>query len=495
MCNYWEHRLRKFASSFHHKILNMKRITTVLGLLLIAGTMRAQQPLPAVKFDDFAEGFHEPTDIENAGDDRLFVTEKAGSIKIADLAGNVFNDLFLDISAKVKSSGSEQGLLGLAFHPEYATNGYFYVDYIGLDGNTYVSRFQVSNNDPNLADPNSETPVLFIFQPFPNHNGGALKFGPDGYLYISSGDGGREGDPLNAGQNKHSFLGKILRIDVNNGSPYAIPPSNPFVNDTAFAPEIWAYGLRNPWRMSFDKAKGNLWIGDVGQDEWEEVDLQRSGSPGGQNYGWNCTEGRHPFEPEHCNSPKEITQPIAEYPHDGDDCTIIGGFVYRGTQFPNMQGKYFNVDYCSGRIRAVFLSGNQWKMELVGLEDEFAYSAWGEDINGELYVADLEESSIEHVVDTSGMSPQKTLVNGNAAAILWPNPNDGQFTAQWYAGANEQCQLEIVNLLGQKVWTETTTTVEGVNTLSYSGTELKNGEYFLVVHTGNGVMRTPFTIE
>lgn len=473
----------------------MKNFFTVFVVVAITTFCRAQSPLPAVKLEDFATGLNKPTDIENAGDNRLFIVEKPGMIRICDLNGNVTAQPYLDISVKVKSSGDEQGLLGLAFHPNYASNGFFFVDYIDLNGNTVVSRFRVSNN-PNLADTTSEELVLSIHQPWPNHNGGCLKFGPDGYLYISSGDGGREGDPLNTGQNTNSLLGKILRIDVNNGQPYSIPPSNPFVNVAGYAPEIWAYGLRNPWRMSFDRTKGSLWIGDVGQDSWEEVDLQRASSPGGENYGWSCTEGHHPYKNTNCPPAATITAPIAEYPHDGFDCTVIGGFVYRGVQFPNMIGKYIYLDYCSGRIRTIFPQGGQWKNELVGQEDIFSYTAFGEDVNGELYVANLEEGAIDHVEDTSGQSPQKAIVtNDEGGTILWPNPNHGQFTAQWISSGSETSEIEIVNMLGQQVRSEVAAASEGLNTRTFSNEQLLPGTYMLVVHTSSGLLRTKFSVE
>ncbi len=246
-------------------------------------------------------GLDLPVDIQNAGDGtgRLFIVQKRGSILILQ-NGQLLPQPFLDITSEVDSNGTEQGLLGLAFHPNYSKNGSFFVTYIDRNGNSVVARFHVSANDPNAADPASEVDIYHINQPYPNHNGGGMAFGADGYLYIGSGDGGSEGDPNRTGQNLQTPLGKILRINVDSGEPATIPPDNPFIGKGGL-PEIWAYGLRNPWRFSFDPLTGNLYIGDVGQDAWEEVDFVPAGTPGGMNFGWSYYEGMHPYQ-EHASS-------------------------------------------------------------------------------------------------------------------------------------------------------------------------------------------------
>nr|MCU0347218.1 PQQ-dependent sugar dehydrogenase [Saprospiraceae bacterium] len=250
----------------------MKNLLTVLFFGIFILKTAAQTPTPSLAV--FATGFTRACDITHCGDDRLFVVEQGGRIWILDENGNKLPDPFLNIDPAVGSSGNEQGLLGLAFHPNYPATPYFYVNYTDNNGDTKVSRFEVSANNPNEADPATELLLLTFDQPFSNHNGGGVKFGPDGYLYIGSGDGGSGGDPQNNSQKRSTLLGKMLRIDVDNGSPYAVPASNPFLTDANTLDEIWALGLRNPWRFSFDRATGDLWIGDVGQDAWEEIDFQ-----------------------------------------------------------------------------------------------------------------------------------------------------------------------------------------------------------------------------
>jgi len=340
-----------------------------------------QLPDPAAyTWAQVVSGITSPTDIRNAGDGsgRLFIVEQPGQIRILK-NGQLLDAPFLDIRDRVGSNGSERGLLGLAFHPEFAKNGYFYVNYTDRDGNTHIARFTASGN---LADPTSEVQLIFVKQPFPNHNGGALAFGPDGYLYIGLGDGGSSGDPYGNGQSRNTFLGKILRIDVDHGDPYAIPTDNPFKRSGGAYKEIWAYGLRNPWRFSFDRLTNDLWIGDVGQDKWEEIDFVRAGTPGNLNFGWNKVEGTHPFKG---SSQPEYTAPVAEYPH-GTECSVTGGYVYRGAVLPEWQGVYFYGDYCSGKIWGLASPGSG-KSQLL-FQTGFRISTFGVDEAGELYVAD-----------------------------------------------------------------------------------------------------------
>ncbi|TAE46171.1 MAG: hypothetical protein EAZ89_20620, partial [Bacteroidetes bacterium] len=272
----------------------MRHIVLLLLLLSASHTAFAQQPQLALA--PLATGLNRPVDIASAGDSRLFVVEQRGTIQIINADGTMLTTPFLDIDARVNSTGNEQGLLGLVFHPNYALNGYFFVNYTrSPSGYTRVSRFQTTAANPNIADPNSELVLLEIEQPYENHNAGDLAFGPDGYLYIPMGDGGSGGDPGNRAQNGLTLLGKMIRIDVNAGFPYTIPPSNPFLNDPGVRDEVWSIGLRNPWRFSFDRLTGDMWIADVGQGIYEEINVEPAGSAGGLNYGWRCYEGAHAY--------------------------------------------------------------------------------------------------------------------------------------------------------------------------------------------------------
>ncbi|MFQ5408097.1 MAG: PQQ-dependent sugar dehydrogenase, partial [Anaerolineales bacterium] len=323
--------------------------------------------------------YQRPVYVTHAGDgsERLFVVEQAGVIWIIS-GGARLPEPFLDLRANVTRAANEQGLLGLAFHPNYAENGVFFVHYSDRNGNTMVSRLQVSS-DPNLADPTSEEVVLTQFQPFPNHNGGQLAFGPDGYLYIGLGDGGSAGDPLGGGQDLTAWLGSILRIDVDGGRPYVIPPDNPFV-ETAADPEIWAYGLRNPWRFSFDRLTGDLYVGDVGQNDWEEIDYLPAGT-GGLKLGWNRMEGNHCFVAG-CD-PAQFTPPVAEYHQTEGGCSVTGGYVYRG-QFQNgLNGVYLYGDFCSGFIWGLLHTPDGgWENGLL-MRSGLNISSFGEDETGE----------------------------------------------------------------------------------------------------------------
>ena len=323
--------------------------------------------------------------VANAGDGsgRLFALVRSGSIRVIQ-NGRLLGAPFLDITRQVTSRGTEQGLLGLAFHPHYAQNGFFYINYIDLNGNTVIARYHVSS-DPNRADPASAQVVLRVQQPFPNHNGGSVVFGPDGYLYLGLGDGGSEGDPLLNGQNTQTLLGKLLRIDVDHGSPYSIPPDNPFVNGGG-RPEIWAYGLRNPWRFSFDSATGDLYIGDVGQDKYEEIDYLPAGSRGGVNFGWSLREGFHPYK----GVPPAgvtLTDPVFEYDHS-QGCAVMGGYVYRGKALPAWQGVYLFGDYCSGNVWGLIREPDGKWVGKVMFQTGLAITTFGVDEQGEIYLAD-----------------------------------------------------------------------------------------------------------
>ena len=352
------------------------------------------EPLPfdpaltTVRLAPVVENLREPTSVMGAGDGsgRLFVTQRPGQIRV--IRGDVLTTrAFLDISSLIKTEGPEQGLLGLVFHPDFAHNGLFYVSYTDADNALVIARYHVSS-DPEVADSASGLTLLRIPKPTEYHNGGQLAFGPDGYLYIGVGDGGKQGDPDGNAQSPRVLLGKILRIDVNSGSPYAIPPDNPFVNRAPYRPEIWALGLRNPWRFSFDAKTGDLYIGDVGHLRYEEIDFQPPSSRGGENYGWNEMEGLHCYQPG-CD-PTLYVLPIAEYEHDGGCNAIIGGEVYRGTAEPSLYGGYFFADACVGHIWSLTRTPEgAWTMTLL-IERSPVISSFGTDDEGEVYVVALD---------------------------------------------------------------------------------------------------------
>jgi glucose/arabinose dehydrogenase len=314
-----------------------------------------------------------PVDLQVDGSGRLFVIEKAGRIRIIE-NDQLVETPFLDITDRVGSNGNEQGLLGLAFHPQYQENGRFFVNYTDTRGDTVIARFQVLG-DPNVADANSEVQLFGYDQPFPNHNGGAMAFGPDSYLYIGSGDGGAAGDPMGNAQNTSNLLGKILRVDVDSAEPYAVPSDNPFGN------EIWAYGLRNPWRMSFDRSSGDLYIGDVGQGEWEEIDYLPAGSSSGINFGWDHREGAHDYEG---GGPDGMLDPVAEYSHAEGGCSVTGGYVYRGSM-PEWNGIYLYGDYCTGFIWGLLQSDGGWQTQRL-FDVDVTITSFGQDDAGEIYL-------------------------------------------------------------------------------------------------------------
>ena len=344
-------------------------------------------------------GLSSPVGITNArdGTHRLFVVEQGGRIRIIK-ASTLFAAPFLDIHTRVTCCG-ERGLLGLAFHPSYKSNGKFYVDYTDVNGNTVVAEYHRSSTNANRAS-TSERILLRVTQPYANHNGGQLAFGPDGFLYIALGDGGSAGDPGNRAQSLNTLLGKILRIDVNHrtGSlQYAIPSSNPFVGRTGLD-QIWSYGLRNPWRFSFDRKTGDLWIGDVGQDNWEEIDRapKSAGAGRGRNYGWRVMEGRACYNPPSgCNTSGKML-PMAVYSHSFG-CSVTGGYVYRGNDYPMLVGGYFFGDYCSGRIWALVAGGPNTQTAVQMIDTPYNISSFGEGETGELYAVDLAGGAIYRI--------------------------------------------------------------------------------------------------
>jgi glucose/arabinose dehydrogenase len=365
-----------------------------------------------IKAEPVVTGLSSPVDITHAGDGsgRLFIILQGGRIVIFD-GVQILSPPFLDITSLV-SSGGERGLLGAAFHPNYVGNGFFYVSYTDAAGDSVIARYSVSL-DPNRADPTSGVILLTIPQPFSNHNGGQLHFGPDGYLYIGIGDGGSGGDPQNNGQDLGTLLGKILRIDVDSGFPFAVPADNPFVGVGGAREEIWSYGLRNPWRFSFDRLTGDMFIGDVGQNSWEEVDFQPANSTGGENYGWRLMEGNSCFNPAiNCNN-GTLTLPILVYDHSVG-CSVTGGYLYRGSKNPNLNGLYLYGDFCSGLIWGAQEDGLGGWNTTVLLDTNFSISTFGEDESGEIYFAHLSatDGTIYQVVQSTSSTNSASASSG-----------------------------------------------------------------------------------
>lgn len=382
--------------------------------LLFAGAAYSQE----IVLDEVATGFNSPIEIVHAGDSRLFVAQQGGLIRIMNTDGSINPTPFMDISSLI-STGGERGLLGLVFHPDYDTNGIFFINYTNTAGNTVVARYTVSDTNANIANPNSAQILMTIDQPFANHNGGCLRFGPDGYLYIATGDGGGAGDPNGNGQNKNTLLGKLLRIDINNIATYSNPANNPFVNNEG-ADEIWAYGLRNPWKFSFDSETNDLWIADVGQGAIEEIN-KVSSDEAGLNYGWRCMEGNQPYNGG-CPNTEEFTMPFTQYTHSATGgCSITGGYVYRGATYPALQGKYLFADLCNDKIGVVSQDGSiAYTPALAG----GSFTAFGEDINREVYITSISAGKIYKIRDAS-LSTNKIA---SSAFSIYPNPADDVIT-------------------------------------------------------------------
>jgi len=457
MASNWEVILTPFLRLLLNQIFTMQKllvlpakVLTTAVLLLSTLFLFAQ---PKIQLVNFASGFDLPLDITHCGDSRLFVVERDGVIWVLDSLGNRL-DTFLNIDPRVNSGQNEQGLLGLAFHPNYAENGYFFVNYTKNNGgDTRVARFSVKPNNPNEADPNSELTILEQDQPNWNHNGGCVKFGPDGYLYISLGDGGGANDPQNYAQNKKNFLGKILRIDVNNSNasqPYVVPSDNPFVGNSDYFPEIWSLGWRNPWRFSFDRLTGDMWIADVGQNLWEEVDFEPANTPG-LNYGWRCYEGNHDFNTNGCQPFSAYAAPFFEYSHSGGNgCSVTGGFIYRGSKYPDLQGCYLFSDYCSGRwwYTRRNTDGTFTTAVLANLAG-YEFSAYGENRDGELFVALLSSGKVQRVEELcapfqiSGLASPGICAGSMAGEIILAATGaTGTVSYTWSNGATSQ------NLIG-----------------------------------------------
>jgi glucose/arabinose dehydrogenase len=424
----------------------------------------------------FASGFTRPLEITNAGDSRLFVVEQGGLIKILNSDGTTNPNPFLNISSLISNSG-EKGLLGLAFHPNYSTNGFFYVNYINLDGNTVIAKYTVDSGNPNIANAASGSILLTITQPYANHNGGTLKFGPDGYLYIGMGDGGSGGDPENRAQNVNELLGKMLRININSGTPYSIPADNPYVG-IAGADEIWAIGLRNPWKFSFDKKLGNLWIADVGQDNVEEINTVAA-TQSGLNYGWRCYEGDAAYNTASCLPQASMKFPLKTINHSTGACSITGGYAYNGTVYPNFAGLYFFTDYCNPQIGMMTTNGTVTFSEVFSGNN---FSTFGEDNNGELYVAAINNGSVFKITDTS------LAINtfDKTQFVIYPNPAKSEIIVQ-KSNKNYPTEVTLFNLEGKMLFRQKTEnkTVNIVKT-----DNLSQGFYIVTVKNEQGHLST-----
>jgi len=446
----------------------MKKIFLLL-VALVSSVVFSQ----TIAIQSFATGFSGAVEITHAGDSRLFVVQQNGLIRILNADGTINVTPFLNLTSLV-TSGGERGLLGLAFHPNYTTNGYFFVNYTNTSGNTVIARYSVSSN-PNIANTTGSI-LMTISQPYSNHNGGSLKFGFDGCLYIGMGDGGSGGDPENRAQNINTNLGKMLRIDVDTtiAPYYTSPTSNPYIgivgND-----EIWAIGLRNPWKFSFNRLNGDLWIADVGQNNIEEINKVTSPLTAGLNFGWRCYEGNVAYNTTGCAPIGTMTMPIAQYNHS-QGCSITGGYVYTGTVYPNFLNKYFFADYCENRIGYAdtttgaitytpYFSGNN------------NFSTFGEDMSGELYISN--GGTIYKIIDTSTAS---TTGFENAGFSLYPNPTQNSFILSSSAKRIVK-QIQVFDVSG-KLLISKDVAQNTSNTVDI--TSLSNGVYIVNVITTNG---------
>jgi glucose/arabinose dehydrogenase len=437
--------------AFFYKKYNYTMLQNTLRWLLLLLPLSAWAQ-PKIQLEQFSTGFNRPVDITHCGDSRLFVVEQRGYIWILDSLGNKLPTPFLNIDSLVNSNGNEQGLLGLAFHPNYTQNGFFYVNYIRNNSDTRVARYSVSG-DPNVANAASAKTLLDVDQPYSNHNGGCLKFGADSMLYISLGDGGSGGDPQNYSQTKNTYLGKMLRVDVNNpvAPYYTVPPDNPFVGDAAYFPEIWSLGLRNVWRFSFDRLTGDMWMGEVGQSAREEINFEAAGDAG-HNYGWRCYEGNNPYNTAGCQPASSYTAPAYAYNHStANGCSVTGGFIYRGSKYPDLYGQYIFADYCSGRWWNTKRETNgTFTTQVLANLTPYEYTTFGEDRLGELYVGALSSGKIFKIKELcSAFQIEGTVTNatcdgaGNGSVVLNVTGATGNVTYTWSAGGGGSSLLNL----------------------------------------------------
>jgi glucose/arabinose dehydrogenase len=410
--------------------------TLRLWILVFAPLYAFSQPNIAFEIQTLSgEPLSQPVDIASArdGSDRLFIVEKRGTIKIIE-NGTILSPYFLDIQGPVLDGG-ERGLLGIAFHPNYPDSSYFYVNYVGSGNVTHIARYTVNPLNTNDALENSEKTILTVNQPYNNHNAGDLAFGKDGYLYFGLGDGGDGGDPQNRSQNGQTLLGKMIRIDINTSQPYLIPDDNPFIANAAVRNEIWAIGLRNPWRFSFDAQTGDMWIADVGQNIWEEIHIQPALSPGGENYGWDCYEASADFEVSNCDDAQgTLMFPSFEYPHSGEvpdgwtmgyGNSITGGFVYRGNQYPALKGYYICADFSSNYVWLLNLSNSLLALEVFPFDMSAqitSISSFGESDSGEIYATSLDgflyQVKVDEPLAIGGLTFQAKHI-GKSVQLEW----------------------------------------------------------------------------
>jgi glucose/arabinose dehydrogenase len=454
-----------------YKQFFLSLLITLLSLSGIQAQITLQDAFPNLTFSS-------PLFLTNAGDgsDRIFVVEQSGRIKVFPNSPSVSNaKIFLDITDRVVSGG-EMGLLGLAFYPDYQNNGYFYVNYIADNPlRTIVSRFQVTSN-PDSADKNSEFQILTFNQPYQNHNGGWISFRPsDGYLYIETGDGGSGGDPQNNGQSIYTMLGKILRIDVDGGTPYAIPTTNPFYDSTGnVVREIYAWGLRNPWRSSFDPVTDWFWCGDVGQDSWEEIDLIENG----KNYGWRVMEGFHCYNPSiGCDTTGKVL-PIWEYGH-GPECSITGGYVYRGPGVPELVGKYIYGDYCSNKIWSLEYDGINPPTNTYLLTATGPLTSFGIDEQNELYLTSFNGKIYRFTPIVTG-TEKVNIPSGYSLEQNYPNPFNPSTVIRYNIPEESNVIITVFNILGREIDTITNGVQQkGFYEKTWNASEFSSGIYYV----------------
>ncbi len=485
---------------FSIRRLTIAPLLVITLLLLSCNTAESQTGFDIeVAFPKLA--FVRPVDLQSPGDgsNRLFVVEQPGNIRWFDNDTNAdVAQVFLAIRDRV-DDGGEKGLLGLAFHPDYPTNGYFFVNYVAAEPlRTVVSRFSVDPADPNRADPNSENIIMTVPQPYSNHNGGQIQFGPDGMLYIALGDGGSGGDPQGHGQNRSTLLGSILRIDVDNPQgelKYGIPVDNPFVGNTeGYREEIFAYGLRNPWRFSFDVA-GRLWTGDVGQNRFEEIDIVESG----KNYGWNVMEAFGCYNANTCST-AGLELPVHAYPHEDRNNSVTGGHVYRGSRTPALTGKYVYADFISGRVWSLTASGSGYENELL-VDSPTSISSFGVDASNELYLCGFDGRihRLVETVETSADSPTGMVQDGPSS--IYPNPFSTAVSIPFVTNGLRRAKLTVHDALGRLV----ASLVDEVlpagshsaqwNGLSDAGQPVAAGVYYLRYHLNGAVFTRPVVYQ
>jgi len=454
--------------------------TSHLLLVFIAFLFAVQQGAgQVIELELVNDEVDAPTDIVFAPGGTMYVVQKEGTIRTIDANGDLDPTVFLDISDEVTTFGNEQGLLGMTFHPQYPDSNYFYLNYTVSPGITHISRFAVDLQNE-TAIKSSEKLLLTQEQPYANHNAGDLCFGPDGMLYFALGDGGGFQDPDDIGQSENTFLSKMMRLDVDHGDPYAIPADNPFLDNPNIPDEVWALGLRNPWRISFDRETGDLWIGDVGQGEREEINRQPASSSGGENYGWSCYEGDLAFKTNGCDSEDAYTFPVWDYEHEGSVCSVTGGFVYRGLEVPELVGDYIYADYCSGQVWALSNDSGVWANQEL-LNTPYDISTFGEDPQGELYLADL-GGAIYRIKSTTTTGTRSILPFNHLNAS--PNPTNDQVILQMDVVHQGEYRFQLISMEGRTVqsWTDR---VSGSYSRSVSLDNLSQGIYILRIQWQN----------